>query len=125
MRLARSISILCPAAALAGSVAGPIPAACAEGYNPAAVRKYKQQAARGLCPNGGEWIRCYGIEPYNCVDTLTPIIDPCVDKVLAHTERLDRHQYREWFGEELYGCIKEDFLKRHGPKKTTTGECAD
>jgi len=94
-------------------------------YDPGSVKQFKSAIVREMCRDGGDWLRCYKQEPFNCVDISNEVVPSCVDDILAKTPSLDRAKFIEWFSDDLHGCIKERFLERYGAEKVDSAECAD
>lgn len=94
-------------------------------YDPGSVKQFKSAVVREMCRDGGEWLRCYKQEPFNCVDISNEVVPNCVDDMLAKTPSLDRAKYVEWFSQDLHTCIKDQFMERYGALKVDSAECAD
>lgn len=99
-------------------------AQAAHAFDKQAVKKFKDSIVREMCEDGGEWMRCYKFEPYDCQSINTPIVDRCVDEVLSTVKSLERKQFMDWMAQDVYNCMKNDFKKQYGSRKLNTEECS-
>ena len=100
-------------------------AAPAHAYDSESVKKYKTLVMKEMCKGGGEWVRCYQQEPFNCGDVAQYVVPDCVDEILAKTPSLERSKFVEWFSEDLHACMKAKFDERYGSMKVDSPECTD
>lgn len=96
----------------------------AYGFDPQAVAQFKKSIVLEMCKGGGNWLRCYRLEPFNCQDTVRGVVGSCVDSVLSNIKSLDRMRFVQWMSEDVKDCIKSSFEREHGARKLGTPECA-
>ncbi len=96
----------------------------AHAYDKQSVSKFKQSILKEMCNNGGDWMRCYKLEPTSCYDLNRDLVENCVDTELAKTKSLEYKQYVRWMSEGVYSCMKNGFLKQYGSRKINSEECS-
>ena len=96
----------------------------ARAYDKQSVSKFKQSILKEMCNDGGDWMRCYKLDPVSCRDINTDLVESCVDAELSKTKSLEYKQYVRWMSEGVYSCMKNGFLKKYGAQKVNSEECS-
>jgi hypothetical protein len=99
------------------------PTQSASAFDPQAVQQFKKSISQQMCKDGGEWLRCYKLEPFNCRDVTDAIVNGCVDSVLAGIKSLERRKFIQWMSSDVEACIKKTFADQYGSRKVTSPAC--
>lgn len=76
-----------------------------------------------ICSDGGEWLRCYSVEPSKCHEVASGFVKPCVDRVFTERNRASQQPLVIDSLKELLGCFDRVFMARYGTGKLSTPEC--
>lgn len=74
-----------------------------------------------ICSDGGQWLRCYSLDPARCSSITTAFVEPCVTAVFAEPSRDPTVQPIE----QLLGCFNREFMRKYGHGEVKTPECAN
>ena len=73
-----------------------------------------------ICSDGGQWLKCYSLEPSECTSITTSFVEPCVQKVSANASKDSKvHPVGQ-----LLGCFNQEFMRKYGHGEVKTPECA-
>lgn len=72
-----------------------------------------------ICSDGGEWLKCYSLEPSKCRTVTTAFVDPCVKRVMS--AKIDEHAMKTVT--RLLTCFNQEFMGKYGYGEVKTPEC--
>ena len=88
-----------------------------------------QKAVQGvvdhICSDGGEWLRCYSLEPHRCQEITASYVKPCIDRTLGNGEIDQGDLTAVDMIQNLLRCLNHDFMAKYGPGKLDTVECTE
>ena len=76
-----------------------------------------------ICSDGGQWLKCYSIEPSKCHEVASGFVKPCVERVFTERNRAAQQPLVIDSLKELLGCFDRVFMARYGTGKLNTPEC--
>ena len=82
-----------------------------------------QSVVDHICSDGGEWLRCYSLEPERCQEITTSYVKPCIKRTLGNGEIDQGDLTAVDMLENLLGCLNHDFMAKYGFGKLQTVEC--
>jgi hypothetical protein len=73
-----------------------------------------------ICSDGGAWLKCYSLEPSDCVEITISFVEPCIKTVFANSSKDPAvHPITT-----LLGCFNREFMRKYGHGEVKTPECA-
>jgi hypothetical protein len=73
-----------------------------------------------ICSDGGEWLKCYSLDPSRCASITAGFVEPCVKTVVANGSKDPAvHPIAT-----LLGCFNQEFMRKYGHGEVKTPECA-
>ena len=86
------------------------------GPDSAAVQKLVSE----ICSDRGAWLKCYSLDPSDCVAITAAFVEPCVKTVFANSSKDPSvHPLAT-----LLGCFNKEFMRKYGHGEVKTPECA-
>jgi hypothetical protein len=86
--------------------------------------KYQSALVKGVCDDGGQWMRCYKLDPLQCDSINGAIIGSCFDKVVAGRSQPVRNESDASVVSDLLAeCIRTSFKSKYGANKISSTEC--
>ena len=86
----------------------------------AALNASVQRVVDEICSDGGEWLKCYSLEPSRCPAITAGFVEPCVKTVVANGSKDPAvHPIAT-----LLGCFNQEFIRKYGHGEVKTPECA-
>ena len=76
-----------------------------------------------ICSDGGQWLKCYSVEPSKCHEVASGFVKPCVDRVFTERNRAAEKPLVVDSLKELLGCFDRVFMARYGTGKLNTPAC--
>lgn len=77
-----------------------------------------------VCSDGGEWLRCYRLEPKSCATVTEAFVRPCVASVLGPVKSQMSYDEGVTASKKLVECFNERFLSSYGSQKLSTPQCS-
>lgn len=94
--------------------------------NAQALETFKRQAVSKMCAGGGDWLRCFSIDPLQCESISSRLLDDCVNSEAAlRPGATDGGQDASVIAQSLFTCLRTKFIASHGAKKVGSDECAE
>lgn len=80
-----------------------------------------QKVVDEICSDGGEWLKCYSLEPSRCESITAAFVEPCVKSVFANSSKNPGvHPISQ-----LLGCFNQEFMRRYGHGEVKSPQCAN
>lgn len=84
-------------------------------------RESIQKVVDQICSDGGEWLKCYSLEPSRCQSVTTGFVEPCVRKVMgSRVEEPEANTVAR-----LLVCFNQEFMAKYGFGEVKSPECKD
>jgi hypothetical protein len=100
------------------------PRALAQEVNPRVVEAFKRDVTAKMCQDGGEWLRCYQVDPMRCESLSAALVEPCVgEEILSKPAALKDTSNAASLANGLYSCLRTRFLAKYGADRLHTEEC--
>lgn len=80
-----------------------------------------QKVVSEICSDGGQWLKCYSLDPADCSSITTAFVEPCVTKVFANPTKSSTVPPVN----QLLGCFNQEFMRKYGHGEVKTPECAN
>lgn len=82
-----------------------------------------QNVIKHICSDGGEWLKCYSVEPAKCESVTAGYVRPCINKTFGRGDPMRNGATTEVVLQRLLGCFNNEFMTRYGAGKRSTPEC--
>lgn len=76
-----------------------------------------------VCADGGNWLRCYNLEPSSCKSVAAGFVQPCVKAALAKQATVMTEEEGAAAAKKMMNCFNENFLSSYGSGKRLSAEC--